>query len=142
MTIASILKMKGSRVAHVEPKEPVSGIIAMLSEQSIGAVLVCHQGKAIGVVSERDIARGLHRIGARILECRAEEVMTSPVITIAPHESVNAAMEMMTEQRVRHLPVESDGRLVGIVSIGDLVKRRIEEAEKEALALKDYITAA
>jgi CBS domain-containing protein len=95
----------------------------------------------IGVVSERDVIRGLCGQGTEVLERCAREIMTSPVVTIAPTDSVADAMELMTGRRVRHLPVVDGGALVGLVSIGDLVKRRIEEAEQEALALKDYIAA-
>ncbi|QMW22528.1 CBS domain-containing protein [Sandaracinobacteroides saxicola] len=141
MTIAAILRGKGSAVAHVSPDTGVADIVAMLNERRIGAVLVVESGHVVGVVSERDVVRGLATRGAAVLAERAATIMTAPVITIAPDESVVSAMELMTDRRIRHLPVVEADSLVGLVSIGDLVKRRIEQAEQEALALKDYISA-
>lgn len=141
MAIATILRAKGSDVASVGPESPVSEIVAELTTRRIGAVLVLDSGDVIGVVSERDIVRGLAGHRGDVLALTARDVMTSPVVTIAPTESVAAAMELMTDRRIRHLPVVESGRLVGLVSIGDLVKERIDEAEREALALKDYIAA-
>jgi CBS domain-containing protein len=141
MTIAAILRAKGGSVAHVTPGCTVRSIVDTLRRQRIGAVLVLQNDAVIGVVSERDIVRNLADRGAAVLDLLAQDVMTAPVITISPVESVAAAMELMTGRRIRHLPVLSDGALVGLVSIGDLVKRRIEQAEQEASALKDYIAA-
>jgi CBS domain-containing protein len=142
MAIAMILRGKGHDVASVGPDSPVSDVIAELVTRRIGAVLVKEGDEVIGVVSERDVIRGLSGHGGGVLELRARDVMTAPVITIGPADSVAAAMELMTDRRIRHLPVMESGRLVGLVSIGDLVKCRIEEAEREALALKDYIATA
>lgn len=139
MGIAAILIDKGHDVATVGPDETVGTIVAELTTRRIGAVLVREGDQLIGVVSERDIVRGLALHRGAVLALAARDVMTSPVITIAPSDSVAHAMELMTGRRVRHLPVMESGRLCGLVSIGDLVKRRIEEAEQEALALKDYI---
>ena len=142
MLIAAILREKGGEVAFVAPDIGVSDIVQLLTSRRIGAVLVLDGDSVVGVVSERDIVRALAARGAESLELLARDVMTSPVITIAPGESVSGAMLLMTDRRIRHLPVIDSGRLVGLVSIGDLVKRRIDEAEREAGALKDYIAGA
>jgi CBS domain-containing protein len=147
MGIATVLKEKGQGtngrgVAGVRPESRVSEIVDMLVQRRIGAVLVLEDGRPVGIVSERDIVRCLAVKGGGVMDLEARDVMTAPVITIRPQESVCDAMELMTDRRIRHLPVVESGELVGIVSIGDLVKRRIAEAEQEALALKDYITTA
>lgn len=141
MTIGTILAAKGHAVVTVSPETPVREVVGELHTRRIGAVLVMDGAAVAGVVSERDVIRGLCASGPGVLERPARDIMTSPVVTIAPADSVTDAMELMTDRRVRHLPVVDGGRLVGLVSIGDLVKRRIEEAEQEALALKDYIAA-
>jgi CBS domain-containing protein len=138
--IASILSGKKPLVS-VTADTPVSRIVALLHEHRIGVVLVLEGESIAGLVSERDICGGLHLHGAAILDSRAADIMTSPVITVAPSESVAGAMGTMTDRRFRHLPVVEDGRLLGLVSIGDLVKVRIEEAEAEAQAMKDYISS-
>jgi CBS domain-containing protein len=147
MGIATVLKDKGQgassrAVAGVPPDSRVSEIVDLLVQRRIGAVLVLEDGRPVGIVSERDIVRCLAVKGGAVMDLEAQEVMTSPVITIRLDESVCDAMELMTDRRIRHLPVVESGELVGIVSIGDLVKRRIAEAEQEALALKDYIATA
>lgn len=141
MGIAAILASKGHEVVTVAPETAVNEIVGTLITRRIGAVIVTEGAQVVGVVSERDVIRGLCGQGPSVLERSAREIMTSPVVTIAPTDSVADAMELMTGRRVRHLPVVDGGTLVGLVSIGDLVKRRIEEAEQEALALKDYIAA-
>jgi len=138
--IASILSGKKPLVS-VTAETPVSRIVAMLHEHRIGVVLVLDGESIVGLVSERDICAGLHTRGAAILDHRAGDIMTTPVITVAPSESVADAMGTMTDRRFRHLPVVEHGRLIGLVSIGDLVKARIEEAEAEAQAMKDYISS-
>lgn len=142
MSIATILRGKGGAVATVAPDSPLSDIVADLTGRRIGALLVIDGESVVGVVSERDVVRGLATHQGAVLDLRAKDVMTSPVFTIAPGDSVADAMALMTDRRIRHLPVLESGQLVGIVSIGDLVKLRIDEAEQEALALKDYISAA
>ncbi len=139
MVIASILKAKGADVAWVSPDSTVADMIEQLTIRRIGALLVMEAETVVGVVSERDVVRGLVGHKGDVLILTAREIMTAPVITISPDDSVAEAMELMTDRRIRHLPVIDSGVLVGIVSIGDLVKRRIEEAEQETLALKDYI---
>lgn len=141
MGIAAILNDKGSAVATVTPETSVAAMVAELTSRRIGALLVMDGDRVAGVVSERDIVRALAGHGGEALALSARDVMTSPVISISPGDSVARAMALMTDRRIRHLPVMDSGKLVGLVSIGDLVKRRIEEIEQEAEALKDYITA-
>lgn len=141
MGIAAILNDKGNAVATVAPETSVAAMVAELTTRRIGALLVMEGDRVVGVVSERDIVRALAGHRGEALALSARDVMTSPVISISPSDSVARAMALMTDRRIRHLPVMDSGKLVGLVSIGDLVKRRIEEIEQEAEALKDYITA-
>lgn len=140
MSIGSILTGKKPLIS-VARATTVREIAQLLYENRIGAVLVIEDGAILGIVSERDIVAGLHRHES-ILECTAGQVMTSPVITVPPGQAIIESMGVMTDRRVRHLPVVEDGRCIGLVSIGDLVKRRIDDAEAEAMALKDYIQTA
>lgn len=142
MTIASILRTKGGEVVTVPVSMPVRGVVALLHEHRIGAVVVVDGDDPVGIVSERDIVKCLHEKGAAILEASAHSIMSSPIVCAGGGETVCEAMEIMTDRRIRHLPVIERGRLAGIVSIGDLVKRRIEDAENEAGLLKEYISAA
>ncbi len=139
MTIASILHGKGTNVVSVSRGHRVDEVVSMLCEHRIGAVLVMEDDRIIGVLSERDIIRGLQERGAAILESGVDDIMTEDVLTVEPDEQVTTAMSMMTRRRIRHLPVVTNGKLTGLVSIGDLVKRRIEEAEREAASLMEYI---
>ena len=141
MSIGSLLTGKKPTIS-VKPETTIRAIAALLFEHRIGAVLVCDGGAIRGIVSERDIVAGLHTHGPGVLDTPATEVMTSPVAVARPESTIVAAMGVMTNRRVRHLPVVVDGELLGLVSIGDLVKRRIEEAEHEASSLKAYITTA
>lgn len=138
--IGSILTGK-KPIVSVTRATTIRAIAALLHSNRIGAVLVIEEGAILGLVSERDICAGLHTHGAGILAATAAELMTSPVVTAGPGETVAAAMEIMTDRRFRHLPVVEDGRILGVVSIGDLVKSRLEEAESEARAMKDYIAS-
>lgn len=138
--IASILSGKKPLVS-VTRETPVGRIVALLHEHRIGVVLVLENDTIAGLVSERDICAGLHTRGSAILDLTAEAIMTSPVITVCPTESVAGAMATMTDRRFRHLPVVENGQLLGLVSIGDLVKARIEAVESEAQAMKAYISS-
>ena len=138
--IGSILTGKKPLVS-VTSDTPVSRIAELLYSNRIGAVLVLEADTIVGLVSERDICAGLHTHGAAILVVKAADIMSTPVFTAAPSQTVVQAMETMTDRRFRHLPVVENGRILGLVSIGDLVKARIEEAESEAMALKDYIAS-
>lgn len=141
MSIGTILTGK-KPVISVAPATTIREIAALLFDNRIGAVLVCEAGSIFGIVSERDIVAGLHRHGPAVLDTAADAVMSAPVVTATPQTTIVAAMGVMTNRRIRHLPVVDDGALLGLVSIGDLVKRRIEDAEHEASALKDYIATA
>lgn len=141
MTVQAILQSKGAQVVSVSPGDTVGNVARVLADRRIGAVLVRQEGKVVGVFSERDVVRGLARHGAQVLERPVSDLMTHDVITCKPLESVHDVMERMTARRIRHLPVIDNGQLIGIVSIGDLVKERIEEAEREAQDLREYIKA-
>jgi CBS domain-containing protein len=141
MTIAAILSTKGSEVISVAPDQTVADAVALLAERRIGAVPVIEGETVIGVFSERDVIYGL-KDGANLLARAVREVMTGPVQTVGPSDSVLGALSLMTRRRLRHLPVIDGGHVVGIVSIGDLVKYRIDRIEAEASAMRDYITQA
>lgn len=138
--IGSILAGKKPLVT-ISPQATISEIAALLHEHRIGAVLVMEGDAIVGLVSERDICRCLHVHGRAVHDVSARELMTAPVIVADPRTSVADAMGIMTDRRFRHLPVVDNGRLIGLVSIGDLVKRRIEDAEAEADSLKHYIAS-
>ena len=143
MTIAAILAAKGSEVVMVSDTMVIKDVIALLHTRSIGAVLVTDEATdVVGVLSERDIIHGLATVGPSLLEQSAKSIMTSPVATCRPNDSVPDVMGLITERRIRHVPVVEEGRLLGIVSIGDLVKHRIEAVEQEAEALKSYIATS
>lgn len=139
MTIAAILSNKGSEVATISADAPLSEAVAELGERRIGALLVVDGGEVSGIVSERDIIYCLREHGAQILDWAVSRAMSSPAIFVAPDAEVLAAMALMTQQRIRHLPVIEGGELKGIVSIGDLVKYRIDRIESEAEAMRAYI---
>jgi CBS domain-containing protein len=142
MKIAEILDTKGHTVHSVLPWYTVAEVVDRLGRLGIGAVLVCDEDKQMqGIVSERDIVRCLRRHGAALLTMPVSEVMTRYVETCAPDETVAHAMARMTAGRYRHLPVLSGGRLVGMVSIGDLVKNRVREMEMETGVLRDAVIA-
>lgn len=143
MTIAAILGGKGGEVVTAATGQTVAEAVALLAERRIGAVPVLDDGGAVaGVFSERDVIYCLEREGIAALEHAVSAVMTAPALTVAPGESVIAALALMTRRRIRHLPVVDDGRLVGIVSIGDLVKYRIDRIEADAAAMREYIQSA
>lgn len=140
MRISEILRAKGADVATIPPDATVRRLLALLAERNIGAVVVSADGSAIeGIVSERDIVRRLGEQGAALLDAPVSAIMTTQVRTCAPGDNVDDLRVTMTEHRIRHLPVVRDGRLVGIVSIGDVVKSAIAELETEREQLVDYI---
>lgn len=141
MTIAAILKDKGRELLSVTPDTSVSRVIALLAEHRIGAVPVIADGGVQGIFSERDVI-GLLAQGTTSLDVAVAEVMTAPAMTVSPHESVIGALALMTKRRIRHLPVLDDGQVIGLVSIGDLVKYRIDRIEADAAAMRDYIQQA
>ena len=138
--IAQLLRHKGAEVATIDGARDVRSALALLAEHGIGALVVSADGRRIdGILSERDIARGLHERGAELLAHPVSDVMTPDVHTCMPGATVTDLAQLMTEQRVRHVPVVEDGALVGIVSIGDVVKARLDELETERRQLVDYI---
>ncbi|RJL32019.1 CBS domain-containing protein [Bailinhaonella thermotolerans] len=140
MLISEILRGKGDFVATIPPDATVSELLARLAEHNIGALVVSPDGESItGIVSERDVVRRLHERGAALLDEPVEQIMTSEVRTCEPGANVDQLRQVMTEHRIRHLPVTRDGRLVGIVSIGDVVKSAISELETEREHLVGYI---
>ena len=140
MKISDILRRKGHEVATVRPDDTVAGFIARLAELRIGALVVSSDGQRVeGIVSERDVVRGLHASGASLLDGPVSSIMTVEVHTCEPSTSVDDLMRLMTDQRIRHVPVVQDGLLDGIVSIGDVVKRRIDELQDERDHLLGYI---
>lgn len=142
MTIAAIIGVKGANVYTIACDTPVRDAVALLAERRIGALPVVKDGRVIGIMSERDVIYCLKSDGAEMLDFPVERVMTAPAITVAPDFSVLAALSMMTQRRIRHLPVLEGERLVGFVSIGDLVKYRIDKIEREAEAMRSYIQSA
>jgi len=142
MTVRSILDSKGHNVLSIEPDVKLAAAIKVLGERKIGAVLVMDQGRIDGILSERDIVRVLSERGAAVLEEPVTAVMTRKVVSCRPSDTVAAIMEMMTVGKFRHLPVVDDGQLVGLISIGDIVKQRVQEYESEQEALREYIKTA
>ncbi len=140
MQISQLLRHKGREVATIEASASVRSALGLLAELGIGALVVSSDGRRIdGIVSERDVARALHRHGAQVLTEPVSAVMTAEVKVCAPDTGVDSLARTMTEYRVRHVPVVADGALIGIVSIGDVVKARLDELEEERRQLVDYI---
>ena len=139
MTVRAILDSKGHQILNVEPDAKLSAAVKILGERKIGAVLVMNQGHLEGILSERDIVRGLGLHGEDLLSRPVTQIMTRDVITCQPADTVGALMSEMTNRRIRHLPVVANGRLRGIVSIGDVVKNRLDEVEFEASSLRSFI---
>lgn len=142
MTIAAILKDKGADVISITPDATVGEAVKLLSDRRIGAVPVVEDGAVAGVFSERDVIHCLQAKGADALSGSVREAMTAPVISVAPDQPVIGALSLMTQRRIRHLPVIAGGKLVGFVSIGDLVKYRIDRIEADAAAMREYIQSA
>ncbi len=142
MKVEQILQLKGTDVYAVSEDDAIADAVALLNEKNIGAVVVRNNQNGIaGILSERDVVRRLGEKGESTLSLRVRDCMTKDPFTCSPDASVDDLMAQMTEKRVRHLPVTADGKLLGVVSIGDVVKRKIEQAEKEAEALKEYIAS-
>ena len=142
MKVREILKGKGSRVVTVAPHSSIHDLARRLKLEGIGAAVVSRDGYRVdGIVSEREMARGLAEHGARLLDKPVSDIMLVSVVTCTAEDSVKEVMRRMTRHRVRHLPVVEDGKLAGIVSIGDVVKSRLDEMELEANVLRDYIVA-
>lgn len=142
MSIAAILRSKGREVVTITAGASVTELVAVLGSRRIGALPVLEDGRVVGIVSERDVIYCLKDHGAQVLDWPVARLMTSPAITADPETSVLAALALMTQRRIRHLPVVSGGELKGIVSIGDLVKHRMDRIEQEAEAMRAYIQSA
>lgn len=141
MLIEHILRRKGSDVVTVAAHEPVTQAVAILGEHNIGAIVVAtDEGEIVGILSERDVVRALATGGPATLQGKVSDLMTKEVTTCGLRATVDELMTLMTERRIRHIPVVSDGGLVGIVSIGDIVKTRIGELETETESLHDYLS--
>ena len=141
MRISDLLRVKGTQVITVSPDTTVRRLLAVLAEHRIGAVVVSSDGTSVeGIASERDIVRALAKRGAAVMSEPMTAIYTAQVHTVTPQTPLEEVMRMMTEHRVRHAPVVADGALQGIVSIGDVVKNRIDELETERDALTGYVT--
>ncbi len=143
MFVRQILNNKGGDIVTISSSAKIADVAAMMAKERIGAVVVLDQDAHIeGIVSERDITHGLAKHGAAVLTMNAQSIMTSEVVTCHPDDGVDKLMQKMTAGRFRHLPVLDKGKMVGIISIGDVVKHRLEELENEASLLQDYIAGA
>ena len=142
MTIAAILSTKGGDVASIGSGSTVRDAVVLLAERRIGAVPVIDDGAICGIFSERDLVTCIREYGPAALDFPVDRAMSAPAITVEPSTPILTAMSMMTQRRIRHLPVVESGEIRGIVSIGDLVKHRIERIEAEAEALRTYIQTA
>ncbi|MCA1909883.1 MAG: CBS domain-containing protein [Magnetospirillum sp.] len=138
MSVEAILKNKGSNVFTIRPEHAVSDAAALMSAKKVGVAVVCDaKGTLVGVVSERDIVSGITQFGKGVIDMPVRNIMSSPVLSCGPTDSVKHIMEIMTERRIRHLPVVDKGELLGMVSIGDAVNFRLREAQMESAVLRD-----
>ena len=137
--VRHLLERKGRAMYSIEPEDPVLEAIRLMAERHVGALLVMKAGELVGIVSERDYARKVILKGRSSAETPVWQIMSSPVLTVSPNESVQECMELMTAHRVRHLPVVESGRVMGVISIGDLVKAVIEEQKQTIEQLESYI---
>jgi len=142
MTIAAILQNKGVEVLTVEVDTLVRDAVAILAERRIGALPVVRGEAVAGIMSERDVIYCLRSDGAAVLDWPVERIMTAPAITVERDQQVMGALSLMTKRRIRHLPIVEGGRIIGIVSIGDLVKYRMDKIEQEAAQMLNYIQSA
>jgi CBS domain-containing protein len=142
MTIAAILQTKGKDVLTIQADASVRDAVALLAERRIGALPVVRGDEVAGIMSERDVIYCLRSDGAAVLDWPVERIMTAPAITVERDHQVMGALSLMTKRRIRHLPVVEGGRIIGIVSIGDLVKYRMDKIEAEAAQMLSYIQGA
>ena len=139
MKVANILSAKGDKVMTVRPTETIVLLAQRLRMERVGAMIVSEDGKRIdGIISERDVTHGVAEHGASLPDMRVSDLMTRGVITCSPSDTIADIARTMTQHRVRHLPVQQDGELIGIVSIGDVLKHRLDEMQLEASVLRDY----
>lgn len=143
MKVGEILKSKGSKVVTTRPDTKISTLVRLLNLEKIGAVVVSNDGvNILGIVSERDVIRALGGHDSELLDMQVSDLMTREVLTCTLEDTIQSVMMQMTQRRVRHIPVVGEGKLCGIISIGDVVKNRLEELELETNLLRDYITAS
>ena len=139
LTVGDLLNHKGSNVWSVSPEATVHEAASLMSERNVGAVLVCSGAQIIGILSERDCVRRVMLQRRSALTTHVAEVMTSPIKCVTLHESVDDCMQLMTERRIRHLPVVEEGRLLGIISMGDVMKAELSQQENLISGLESYI---
>ena len=142
MTIGRLIESRDTAILTCDANASVREAVALLAGRRIGALPVTDGGEVAGIFSERDVVYRLHEFGAQALDRPVREVMTAPAVTVGPDTQVLAALSLMTRRRIRHLPVIDGGRMIGFVSIGDLVKYRIDRIESEAEAMRAYIQMA
>ncbi len=142
MTIGRVLEGRQGTIVTCDGDSSVSEAVSILSKRKIGALPVVEHGSVVGIFSERDVIYRVDEFGAAALDRKVREVMTAPPVTVEPETEALAALSLMTRRRIRHLPVLQDGRMVGFISIGDLVKYRIDKIQSEAEAMRDYIQMA
>jgi len=141
-TVRNILQSKGPDIWSVEPETPVMAALKIMDERNIGALVVARAGSVLGILSERDYARKLVLKGRSSSDATVQDLMTSSVITVTPEQSMDQCMDLMTSKRIRHLPVVENDKLIGLISIGDVVKAVISEKEFLIKQLENYISGA
>jgi CBS domain-containing protein len=141
LTVKHLLERKGSQVYSVTPDTPVLDAIRLMAEKHVGALLVMRGAELTGIVSERDYARKVILLGRSSADTPVRQIMTSPVITVKPAQTVNECLQIVTDQRIRHLPVVENGGVLGVISIGDLVKAVIESQQEQIEQLERYISS-
>lgn len=137
--VRQLLARKGNKVWSIEDEDPVLEAIQLMADKHIGALPVLRNGELVGVISERDYARKVILLGRSSAETPVWQIMSSPVVTVGPDEGVRQCMEIMTHRRIRHLPVVEEGRMIGMISIGDLVRTVIEEQDQTIEQLEKFI---
>ncbi|MEP2944019.1 MAG: CBS domain-containing protein [Hyphomicrobiales bacterium] len=143
MKLSQLLDKKGRKTLTVDANETLSSVFSVLAQNKIGALVVCNaKGEVVGIISERDLVKAIAKDGERTLSWPVESCMTTDVITCSENDTVNDVMEKMTAGRFRHMPVVENNKLSGVISIGDVVKNRIEEVEREAADIRAYIHAS